>query len=202
MTTKICFKVNWSPFSATMLTKHAILLPGRIPGYKKDNIQLLPSSTTKDCMPVSLPHDITCTQYKAIQCHVFSMQIHVSAHVHPVYWPVHYEYKFSADEAGIQAAAYTTFCALWWQLNLMWWWWNQCQISVGCASRIAWQFRDIRTFLKCYRTVIEMVKKVFQDTFKVDDELQVPPVYPCQPSGTHNVTMCFDMAQQVCKISV
>ena len=27
--------------------KNAILLPGRIPGYRKDNIQLLPSSTTK-----------------------------------------------------------------------------------------------------------------------------------------------------------
>ena len=26
--------------------KHAILLPGRIPGYKRDTIQLLPSSTT------------------------------------------------------------------------------------------------------------------------------------------------------------
>ena len=27
--------------------KNAILLPGRIPGYKRDTIQLLPSSTTK-----------------------------------------------------------------------------------------------------------------------------------------------------------
>ena len=27
--------------------EHAILLPGRIPGYKRDDIQLLPSSTTK-----------------------------------------------------------------------------------------------------------------------------------------------------------
>ena len=26
---------------------HGILLPGRIPGYKRDDIQLLPSSTTK-----------------------------------------------------------------------------------------------------------------------------------------------------------
>lgn len=26
---------------------HAILLPGRIPGYKRDDLQLLPSSTTK-----------------------------------------------------------------------------------------------------------------------------------------------------------
>ena len=27
--------------------EHAILLPGRIPGYKRDDLQLLPSSTTK-----------------------------------------------------------------------------------------------------------------------------------------------------------
>ena len=27
--------------------QHAILLPGRIPGYKRDDLQLLPSSTTK-----------------------------------------------------------------------------------------------------------------------------------------------------------
>ena len=26
---------------------HTILLPGRVPGYKRDNIQLLPSSVTK-----------------------------------------------------------------------------------------------------------------------------------------------------------
>lgn len=26
---------------------HGILLPGRIPGYKRDDLQLLPSSTTK-----------------------------------------------------------------------------------------------------------------------------------------------------------
>ena len=30
--------------------QHAILLPGRIPGYKRDNLQLLPSSTTKKVM--------------------------------------------------------------------------------------------------------------------------------------------------------
>ena len=27
--------------------KNAILLPGRIPGYKRDDLQLLPSNTTK-----------------------------------------------------------------------------------------------------------------------------------------------------------
>ena len=29
---------------------HAILLPGRIPGYKRDDLKLLPSSTTKHAM--------------------------------------------------------------------------------------------------------------------------------------------------------
>lgn len=52
---------NVSPHNTTSLTdvkllmkfvmqyaeNHAILLPGRVPGYKRDDIQLLPSSTTK-----------------------------------------------------------------------------------------------------------------------------------------------------------
>ena len=38
---------NLVTFIGNYAEKHAILLPGRIPGYKKDNIQLLPSSTTK-----------------------------------------------------------------------------------------------------------------------------------------------------------
>ena len=34
-------------FIQTYSESNAILLPGRIPGYKKYNIQLLPSSTSK-----------------------------------------------------------------------------------------------------------------------------------------------------------
>ena len=37
-----------------MLRKNAMLLPGRIPGYKKDTIQLLPSSTTKKVQPTKI----------------------------------------------------------------------------------------------------------------------------------------------------
>ena len=36
----VCFLYNYAE-------THAILLPGRIPGYKRDNIQLLPTCTTK-----------------------------------------------------------------------------------------------------------------------------------------------------------
>ena len=38
---------NLVSFINNYAEKHAILLPGRIPGYKSDRIQLLPSSTTK-----------------------------------------------------------------------------------------------------------------------------------------------------------
>ena len=38
---------NLVTFIQNHAEKHAILLPGRIPGYKSDKIQLLPSSTTK-----------------------------------------------------------------------------------------------------------------------------------------------------------
>ena len=41
-------------FSTIMLRKNAIHLPGRIPGYKKDTIQLLPSSTTKNVQPTKI----------------------------------------------------------------------------------------------------------------------------------------------------
>ena len=41
-------------FSTIMLRKNAMLLPGRIPGYKKDTIQLLPSSTTKKVQPTKI----------------------------------------------------------------------------------------------------------------------------------------------------
>ena len=37
---------NLVTFISNYAEKHA-LLPGRIPGYKRDDIQLLPSSTTK-----------------------------------------------------------------------------------------------------------------------------------------------------------
>ena len=38
---------NLLTFLYNYAENNAILLPGRIPGYKRDNIQLLPSSTTK-----------------------------------------------------------------------------------------------------------------------------------------------------------
>lgn len=38
-----CTKTAWQHTQAP----HAILLPGRIPGYKRTDVQLLPSSTTK-----------------------------------------------------------------------------------------------------------------------------------------------------------
>ena len=34
-------------FLANHAKEHAILLPGRIPGHKRDDMQLLPSSTTR-----------------------------------------------------------------------------------------------------------------------------------------------------------
>ena len=38
---------NLVNFITIYAERHAILLPGRIPGYKNDRMQLLPSSTTK-----------------------------------------------------------------------------------------------------------------------------------------------------------
>ena len=38
---------NLVTFLSNYAEKNAILLPGRIPGYKRDDLQVLPSSTTK-----------------------------------------------------------------------------------------------------------------------------------------------------------
>ena len=46
-TTKLSDIKNLVRFILQYAEEHAILLPGRIPGYKRDDIQLLPSSTTK-----------------------------------------------------------------------------------------------------------------------------------------------------------
>ena len=60
---------NLVTFISNYAEKHAILLPGRIPGYKRDDIQLLPSSTTKKVtIRVIMLHDIhmyvhVCTEY-------------------------------------------------------------------------------------------------------------------------------------------
>ena len=46
-TTKLSDIKNIVRFLLQYAEDHAILLPGRIPGYKRDDLQLLPSSTTK-----------------------------------------------------------------------------------------------------------------------------------------------------------
>ena len=46
-TTKLSDIKNVVRFLLQYAEDHAILLPGRIPGYKRDDLQLLPSSTTK-----------------------------------------------------------------------------------------------------------------------------------------------------------
>ena len=43
-------------FMTNYAEKNAILLPGRIPGYKRDTIQLLPSSTTKKVHTLANTH--------------------------------------------------------------------------------------------------------------------------------------------------
>ena len=46
-TTKLSDIKNAVRYILQYAEDHAILLPGRIPGYKRDDLQLLPSSTTK-----------------------------------------------------------------------------------------------------------------------------------------------------------
>ena len=52
-------------------------------------------------------HVGVCVYMYVCECVFFSLSISQAV------WP---EYKLSADEAGVKAAAYTTFCSLWCQL--------------------------------------------------------------------------------------
>jgi hypothetical protein len=45
---------NAVKFLSSYASDNAILLPGRIPGYKRDDLQLLPSSTTKKVWSVHI----------------------------------------------------------------------------------------------------------------------------------------------------
>ena len=83
---------------------HAILLPGRIPGYKRDDVQLLPSSTTKkvlwcDHMPINAHHT-----------HNYNVTLTIPQAV----WV---EYKLSCDDIHMAPAAYSTFTKLWRKLT-------------------------------------------------------------------------------------
>ena len=70
-----------SRFLKSYAEANAILLPGRIPGYKRDDLQLLPSSTTKKvinnnlirCFDASLHNEyhydvIMLKQHKKLPC--------------------------------------------------------------------------------------------------------------------------------------
>ena len=87
--------------------QHAILLPGRIPGYKKDDIKLLQVKGTV----YKLPH------------------IHVKIILQAV-WDL---YVASSIAARIRAAAYTTFCCYWFH---MWLTLSHGVIYAGSVSRI------------------------------------------------------------------
>ena len=61
---------NLVSFINNYAEKHAILLPGRIPGYKKDNLQLLPSSTTKKVSPLKKQPQCTSQYGSHLSVHI------------------------------------------------------------------------------------------------------------------------------------
>ena len=61
-------------FITNFAEQHAILLPGRIPGYKRDDFKLLPSSITKKVSHVSM---IEYIQYSNIFTHLLSIETQI-----------------------------------------------------------------------------------------------------------------------------
>lgn len=78
---------NAVKFIRSYAQTNAILLPGRIPGYKRDDLQLLPSWTTKK-----------------VWCVILTL---------PLLQSVWILYKTACDAAGLRAIALNTFCTLW-----------------------------------------------------------------------------------------
>ena len=52
---------NIITFVAQYAEANVILLPGRVPGYKREDIQILPSSTTQKVHLANLSRDCSCT---------------------------------------------------------------------------------------------------------------------------------------------
>ena len=69
---------------------NAILLPGRIPGYKRDDIQLLPSSTTKKVVNIMYSECVfvyVCVCVRTYECGssdyvCVCVCVHMCTHVH------------------------------------------------------------------------------------------------------------------------
>ena len=118
------------------------------------------------------------------------------------------EYKLSADQAGIKAAAYTTFCSLWRQLvphitvmkpmtDLCW----VCQQFSVAIMRSANTPESAKSY---YRSAIEISKEVLRQMFTVNGCLLVLPVGSRLPPLSWDVEMHFslDMAQQVWRMQL
>ena len=82
-------------FLSNYAKEQAILLPGRVPGYKRDDFKLLPSSTSKK---VHVQYKNKLTKY------IFTQQI----------WRL---YCDSCAMNGDKATAYQSFCKYWLQLQ-------------------------------------------------------------------------------------
>ena len=83
---------NALKFIRSYAAAHAILLPGRIPGYKRDDLQLLPSATAKRFMFI-LKHQM--------------MQLS------SLFQALHDLYEAAAEAMPIRAVSYKLFCKLW-----------------------------------------------------------------------------------------
>ena len=77
---------------------NAILLPGRMPGYKRDDVVLLPSCTSK-----------RVSQHTRVNTHKNTRCLSLQS--------VWVENVVCCKEAGLRSAKYSTFTALWRQLT-------------------------------------------------------------------------------------
>ena len=81
-------KGNAVKFMCSYAQTHAILLPGRIPGYKRDDLQLLPSRR------------FVCKKQNNTETNLFCQAV----------WEL---YKEACIADDLRFAAYNTFCTLW-----------------------------------------------------------------------------------------
>ena len=167
--------------------ENGILLPGRIPGYSRSDIKLLPSSVSK--------HSIWKVYSTAAQC---------NPAIHPVAYTTFCQLWRSLLPSVVIMKPMSDLC---WQ----------CQQNSTAILRAAnaplerkssviraaeEHLRIVQMERSYYRTTCSSIRKEVRAFFTVNHTFQPPPLFSNTPANSNKIKVhySFDYAQQVCTI--
>jgi len=94
--------------------QHAILLPGRIPGFKRDDVSVLPSSDSKQVI------SLYAQQYKYIKVKSYIHTVLTTKRLHTnktcLFQKIYDQYVLAcgrSEDSDLQPVSYRTFCRYW-----------------------------------------------------------------------------------------